>query len=449
MTVVRRLTVGLGAMALAAWAAGGAWAQGQRQVRQDQYQIPFNFSSPGARSLALGGAFAALADDATAAYANPAGLANLSRPEVSVEGRSWSYSHVFPARGRSFGAATGLGDDTIDGVVGGEASDRVNGVSFLSFVQPFRRGALAVYRHELSNFAAHVESRGVFLDGIESRPGGPGEPPVLSVEPFRLFPTRSAADLDLVSYGVGGSWRLTDTVSLGLTLALHDLSFASRTRRFDTAGLYGPPDFGREVSRVEVRGDDRALGVTAGCLWQVTPALSLGAVYRQGVALETSVQDFVVSPGGLLLSSSARDEFRIPSVIVAGAAFKATEPLTLSVEVDRVAYSQLTLSAGPQVRADDAYEFHFGLEYVVLKTRQPVSLRTGAWFDPDHRPSFRGRLDETALARALATRFPRGDDAWHYAGGIGIVLGESFQLDAAVDLSPETDTLSLSSVVRF
>ncbi|MFN2441641.1 MAG: hypothetical protein ABR517_03050, partial [Thermoanaerobaculia bacterium] len=36
--------------------------------------LTFNFRNPGARSLAMGGAFLGLADDATAAEANPAGL---------------------------------------------------------------------------------------------------------------------------------------------------------------------------------------------------------------------------------------------------------------------------------------------------------------------------------------------------------------------------------------
>ena len=39
--------------------------------------IPFSFSNPGARSLGMGGAFVGLADDATAAYTNPAGLTQL------------------------------------------------------------------------------------------------------------------------------------------------------------------------------------------------------------------------------------------------------------------------------------------------------------------------------------------------------------------------------------
>ena len=45
----------------------------------------FDFSLPGARSRGIGGAFVAVADDATAVYSNPAGLTQLFRPEVSIE----------------------------------------------------------------------------------------------------------------------------------------------------------------------------------------------------------------------------------------------------------------------------------------------------------------------------------------------------------------------------
>jgi len=74
--------------------------------------LQFSFSNPGARSLGLGGAFVALADDATAAFANPAGLVQLTRPEVSIEGRYWSYSTPFTAGGRISGQPTGIGLDT-------------------------------------------------------------------------------------------------------------------------------------------------------------------------------------------------------------------------------------------------------------------------------------------------------------------------------------------------
>src|SRR6185295_4461914 len=53
--------------------------------------IQLDFVNPGARSLALGGAFVGLADDATASFTNPAGLRFISRKEVSAEGRHWSF----------------------------------------------------------------------------------------------------------------------------------------------------------------------------------------------------------------------------------------------------------------------------------------------------------------------------------------------------------------------
>ena len=47
--------------------------------------LQFNFGNPGARSLGMGGAFLGLADDASAAEANPAGLTILRKPEFSIE----------------------------------------------------------------------------------------------------------------------------------------------------------------------------------------------------------------------------------------------------------------------------------------------------------------------------------------------------------------------------
>jgi hypothetical protein len=70
--------------------------------------VRFSFSNPGARSLGFGGAFVALADDATAAFANPAGLVQLSRPEVSVEGGLWNFSTPFTEGGRLSGLPSGI-----------------------------------------------------------------------------------------------------------------------------------------------------------------------------------------------------------------------------------------------------------------------------------------------------------------------------------------------------
>ena len=61
--------------------------------------LQFNFGNPGARSLGMGGAFLALADDASAAEANPAGLTILRKPEVSIEARNYQEQQIFSTSG--------------------------------------------------------------------------------------------------------------------------------------------------------------------------------------------------------------------------------------------------------------------------------------------------------------------------------------------------------------
>ena len=107
-----------------------------QEVPQPILTTQFSFSNPGARSLGLGGAFVALADDATAAWANPAGLVQIAKPEVSVEVRYWSYSTPFVSGGRLRGEPTGVGLDTVDGIQTDTDEFDVTGLAFLSFVYP-------------------------------------------------------------------------------------------------------------------------------------------------------------------------------------------------------------------------------------------------------------------------------------------------------------------------
>ena len=61
--------------------------------------LQFNFGNPGARSLGMGGAFLGLADDASAAEANPAGLTILRKPEISIEARNYLEQQLFTTSG--------------------------------------------------------------------------------------------------------------------------------------------------------------------------------------------------------------------------------------------------------------------------------------------------------------------------------------------------------------
>src|SRR5687767_1425259 len=103
--------------------------------------LQFNFGNPGARSLGMGGAFLGLADDASAAEANPAGLTILRKPEVSLEVRNYEENQIFTTSG------------TFPDVVRTpfkHYSDRVV-ITFASAVMPLNKFTIGAYYHEPLN----------------------------------------------------------------------------------------------------------------------------------------------------------------------------------------------------------------------------------------------------------------------------------------------------------
>ena len=90
---MRRLVIVLVALALALPAAA------QNTDIESLSGLQFNFGNPGARSLGMGGAFLGLADDASAAEANPAGLTILRKPEITIEGRNYLEQQVLTTSG--------------------------------------------------------------------------------------------------------------------------------------------------------------------------------------------------------------------------------------------------------------------------------------------------------------------------------------------------------------
>src|SRR5438105_1778624 len=100
--------------------------------------LQFNFGNPGARSLGMGGAFLGLADDASAAEANPAGLTILRKPEISFEARNYQEQQIFTTSGTF---------PDIQRTAFSHYSHRVELTSG-SFVYPIKNFTIGVYYHE-------------------------------------------------------------------------------------------------------------------------------------------------------------------------------------------------------------------------------------------------------------------------------------------------------------
>ena len=262
---------GLVVIALAVSAASIASAQ------ETPSTFEFSFSNPGARSLGLGGAFTALADDATAVFANPAGLVQLVEMEVSAELRHWRYSTPYIEGGRYEGEPTGIGLDTTDGLRTAVSEEQLTGLSFLSFVYPKGNWSFAVYRHQLANFRAETDTQGLF------HTGGTGTVTI------RSFDRRWSTELDIVSYGVAGAYRISDRVSAGVGLVYYDgrLDAPFEWVFFDDQTLesfFGPNSYlpQRQLANGAMAINDSDWGISAGLMWDFAEGWSLGTFYRQG-----------------------------------------------------------------------------------------------------------------------------------------------------------------------
>ena len=405
--------------------------------------LQFSFSDPGARSMGFGGAFVALADDATAVFSNPAGLTQLLRPEFSIEGRHWSYSTPFIEGGRVEGLPSGFGIDTTVGLRTATAEDELSGISFLSFVYPKENWSLALFRHQAANFEFFSETQGLF---------GGGTACCQTREPDQ----QSTNDLEILSYGLSVAYRISDKFDVGLGVVYYDASFVSDATLFlwddDTPESFFAPNSylpERSVLREFISFDGGDWALTGGFLWRLSEGWSIGGVYRQAPEIDFGVVltagqalDPGIPPGDVLFQASLVVE--LPELYGLGFAYRAPDGrITVTFQWDRVVYSNIVDSLGLGDRAmDDVDELHLGAEYVFLGSTPIIAVRLGTWLDPDH------QMRATSGGPFALAMMPRGEDEMHYAAGLGIAM-QRFQIDLGVDFADRVDTVSLSVIYNF
>ena len=410
--------------------------------------IQFNFLNPGASHLGMGGAFIGGADDATAAYANPAGVINILRPEVSFEGRLWTYGPSNPESGRGSGLPTRIGDDTIDHIREATTRRNVPAVSFASAVYPSERWAVAIYYHELANYVAEPEQRGIFFTREDRGPP-------------RFFPTRSTLDLQILSLGVAAAFRVLDNVYVGLDLAHTDFELHSTTKRYDLEE-FNAVDFKMLRNTQLQDGNDSATRYGAGIIWDVVPMLRFGAVYRRGpsynVTATTISEPKRESPR---FTDVCPAKFHVPDFFGAGVSVRPNAFLNVNADVDRVAYSKMSrdfvefsedstvCESQPRAKAyrvPDGREYHLGIRYVAARRndflqRHPLTLRAGAWREPPHALEYTGSGPQQFL-------FSQNRAAMHGSLGFSVILNRWSQVALAMDVSRHQRIVSISTLAR-
>jgi len=450
----RQLCLAIGAALMAA--SGGAFAVTDTETNAS---IPFNLANPGARSMGLGGAFIGSADDATAAYTNPAGLTQLVTPEVSAEVRHTSYSLPYVN-----GGTASVNPFNASGIHTSDADSSIDNLSFLSVVFPHDRWSFAGYRDELVNFK--TDFRSVLTGELVSTVG-------------TAFPVSAHANLKIVDYGFAAAWKASDNVSLGAGLSYYDFKINTTIDRFG----YTPDFTATNIALNEQRqfGSDNDYGMNLGARFVFSSSLSAGLTYRRGPqfnyeATSAALANVVQNANGSLTPTAAPPtvvahltdvRFKVPDQFGAGLSWHPTDSLVVNFDADYIQYSQLTHGIQSLFSNDPAIvsrltipngtELHIGGEYTFTQMAHPLSVRAGYWHDPRHSIQFKGdpgdfrdaSNDPDTGAVALATLFAGGQGSQNHAAlGIGWAFTK-FQIDAAADFSDVTDTYSVSAVYHF
>jgi long-subunit fatty acid transport protein len=417
-------------------AATPAIAQTNERIYED---LDFRFVTPGARAVAMGKTFIGLADDATAAVSNPAGLSNLLEQEFSFEftGTKIKHQRYFP---------TEAGELQTFGEV-------VLTPSFFSYVVPLGRATLSVFRNSLQNYRERYEIGGRFVPALNATEDG-------------TFGNISAR---VESFGFGGAYVFSRYVSVGGSATLVSLDLASEARS-------GTPLNPRNGTNT-IDSDLRWSGV-AGVLLKPTSRLAFGFTYNKGSVFEVTTNLFgnflFTLPGDpprrIDVNRTGEEHlvnYVVPDRYSTGMSWRPSNTMTVLWDVSRVNYSQQITdkflivdfydpAAGvtpDNFFINDVYEMHAGIEWRHYGARTTFALRGGAFTDPDHRLRFRsgGNNPDHPADSLLNFRFNTGrskTDVGFTAGG-GVTLLNRVQIDAATSFSPDATDLVVSMVVRL
>jgi long-chain fatty acid transport protein len=439
MTTMRKARLLLAAIIPFTAAALHQPAAGQTNT-ENFAQFRFNFNNPGARAAGLGGAFISIADDATAAASNPAGLTTIIRPEFSFETKGIAFK-------RKIDNFSQTGTQANLALESREFTNTVVSPSFASVVVPLRKFTVSAFRQELVNFESSFYTKGTFL---------PADATGLS-----FFPVKSDTKLKIINYGAAVAYKVSPSLSVGVGGGLSTISMQSTLNRYNLE-VFNEGSLANSAT-IDDSGTDFFLN--AGILFRPTAKLAIGVVYKRQPSF-TLNHTFRFAHFPADSSTTKKINFNVPWSVGVGVSYRPMDELTIAFDAVRIAYSRLAtnfvttiseefVTAG-DFTVDDGFEIHGGAEYVLFIGSLPVVLRGGAYLEPDNRIRWAGgnvtgpaNDAKTNARKFMAGLFSSGSSYVHGTYGFGVVLSNSVQFDAAGSISSVSNEVIGSIVVRF
>ena len=382
----------------------------------------------GARALGQGGAFIGIADDATAASWNPAGLSWLERLEYSVVGSFLDTDQEYSVN-PSLQKGLTIGDEDVS---------RWD-LNFMSITYPFifldRKVVATLNYHQIYDF--HMD---LSID--------------LSARRFKEhFDFKSSGGIGTLSPGL--SFLLHPKLSLGFTINLHDDEFYNSAGWRESTTAFAKNAFGRitTFSRSTTSSKDyRAVNANIGIMWDIwkeeEKRLTFGAVYHTPYTARFNEETKFIRRDFEQRNFSDSDDFNIeiywPMSIGIGWNFRYSDSLSFAFDISWTDWSEWgkeSRKSGTSAKIksrpigggsehdeiDDTVNLRFGAEYLWFKEESIIAFRGGLFYEP--RPSLGSPASFDDIGNPVN---PDGDptEVWGFSLGTGYSTSR-FSLDAA------------------
>jgi len=348
----------------------------------------------GARAQGMGGAFIAVADDATAASWNPGGLMQLETPEISIVGS-------FINRGKEFDSSSHPEIEATHGITRFD-------INYLSCAYPFRafnKNMIVSLNYQrlyefYDNIKFHYNYTGTLSDGSP-----------YFVKSYTKFYQEGA----LKAFAPAFAIQVTPRFSVGITFNVwtDNLGYHNRwesIRVTDYVAHVKVPGrqiktfFGKEVFKEE-NSNFEGFNINVGFLWQITQKITISGVFktpftadfhRQTYAYQIAYPLHKKPPRIKPFVSSEHVELHFPMSYGVGIAYRFSDAFTVAFDIYRTRWSRfwmreqdgrricpITGKLARHSHIHDTTQIRIGCEYLFILERTLIPLRFGIFYDPE------------------------------------------------------------------
>jgi len=409
-------------------------------ITSDRLEVPSSYNpvGSGARAIGMGGAFIAIADDATAASWNPGGLIQLETPEISLVGTYFSRTEEL-----DFGnnpEASG--------------SERINSqnINYLSAAYPFtwlkRNMIVSVNYQHLFDLYRDWEY-------------------TLNQEDVDFIGEQKLSQYSegsLSAIGIAYCVQVTPKISVGLTLNFWEDGLYENqweTENINTwTGIDNSTGNNLALNQKTIdysKNEFSGFNYNLGFLWTMNYRITLGFVFKAPFTADLKRYgeefDFIddMEAPAVYQESSEDQELDMPMSYGIGLSYRFSDELTAALDIYRTEWDDFILTDGNGNRSSPisflsenesnvkpTTQIRFGAEYLFIRDRYIIPIRGGCFYDP---APAEGSPDDY-YGFSIGSGFARGkfvfDFAYQYRFGNGVADYILEGLDFSEDVKEHT-----------